>query len=258
MAIGTGYQPAPLAPKESASDGCARAIREAILSGELRPGERLPPERTLSTRFGTSRLTLRAGLSQLAAAGLLRVRQGSGYVVQDYEREGGADLLGGVIALARQRGNLAAIAGELLRVRRHLARALFEQLAERWDAGSAARITAAIDAFERAIAAGDGAAIARADFDIASALVTETRSPVLALCLNPIGRVIAELSELSRAMYADPASNLAGWRLAVTWLDARVPSLPDRIADILAARDQATLDRLSRRSAKKARPRPAQ
>ena len=42
-------------------------LREMIHNGELRPGDRLPPERDLAKLLGVSRPTLRAGISSLAA-----------------------------------------------------------------------------------------------------------------------------------------------------------------------------------------------
>src|SRR6202140_5839075 len=56
-------------------------IRVMIHGGELRPGDRLPPERDLAKLFGVSRPTLRAGLRSLAAVGVLRARQGAGTFV---------------------------------------------------------------------------------------------------------------------------------------------------------------------------------
>jgi GntR family transcriptional repressor for pyruvate dehydrogenase complex len=38
-------------------------LREMIHKGELRPGDRLPPERDLAKQLGVSRPTLRAGIS---------------------------------------------------------------------------------------------------------------------------------------------------------------------------------------------------
>jgi GntR family transcriptional regulator, transcriptional repressor for pyruvate dehydrogenase complex len=230
----------------TASDACARAVRAAILRGDLAPGVRLPPERTLASHLGVSRLTLRAGLSQLAAAGLLRVRQGSGYVVQDYSREGGLDLLSGVVALARRRRQLPTVAEDLLTVRRHLARALFERLVTRWSPAGSARVGLALDAFARASAAGGAAEVASADIDVVTALVREADSAVLGLCLNPIARVLSELPDLTAAMYAEPESNLAGWRVVVAGLDARTPDLPELVMRELERRDQATLRRLAR------------
>jgi GntR family transcriptional regulator, transcriptional repressor for pyruvate dehydrogenase complex len=46
-------------------------IREAILSGQLRQGDKLPSETTLAEQFSVSRTTVREALRALAAAGLI-------------------------------------------------------------------------------------------------------------------------------------------------------------------------------------------
>jgi len=58
-------------------------LRGMIHRGELRAGDRLPPERDLAKRLGVSRPTLRAAIRSLAAVGVLQSRQGAGtFVVQ--------------------------------------------------------------------------------------------------------------------------------------------------------------------------------
>jgi GntR family transcriptional regulator len=47
-------------------------IEQAISSGALRPGDRLPPERELAGWFGVNRLTLRQALSDLERSRLIR------------------------------------------------------------------------------------------------------------------------------------------------------------------------------------------
>src|SRR5919199_1106353 len=47
-------------------------LREMIHRGELRPGDRLPPERDFAKMLGVSRPTLRAGIRSLAAVGVLQ------------------------------------------------------------------------------------------------------------------------------------------------------------------------------------------
>jgi len=59
----------------------AERLLGQIASGELRPGERLPPERRLSETLGVNRLTLRQALSKLELEGHLDRRQGSGTFV---------------------------------------------------------------------------------------------------------------------------------------------------------------------------------
>ena len=63
------------------SEGVVSQLREMIHRGELRPGDRLPPERDLAKILGVSRPTLRAGIRSLAAVGVLQSRQGAGTFV---------------------------------------------------------------------------------------------------------------------------------------------------------------------------------
>ena len=67
-------QPSLFAPvrRLTAADACANAVRQAIVSGRLSPGVRLPPERTLATELGVNRVTLRSALHQLVAEGLIQ------------------------------------------------------------------------------------------------------------------------------------------------------------------------------------------
>lgn len=55
-----------------------RALREAIRSGRLAPGTRLPPYRTLSADLGIARNTVAEAYAELVAEGWLTARQGSG------------------------------------------------------------------------------------------------------------------------------------------------------------------------------------
>lgn len=57
------------------------AIREAILSGRLRPGERVPASRLLADQLSVSRQTVTDAYDQLQTQGYLAGRQGSGTFV---------------------------------------------------------------------------------------------------------------------------------------------------------------------------------
>jgi GntR family transcriptional regulator, transcriptional repressor for pyruvate dehydrogenase complex len=56
-------------------------IKEMIRSGELRPGDRLPPEKELSETLGLSRSSLREAVKALEAIRVLDVRRGDGTYV---------------------------------------------------------------------------------------------------------------------------------------------------------------------------------
>lgn len=55
-----------------------RQVREAILNGQLQPGQSLPPEKDLITQFGVSKHTLREALRSLEAMGFIEIKRGAG------------------------------------------------------------------------------------------------------------------------------------------------------------------------------------
>jgi len=134
---------------------------------------------------------------------------------------------------------------DVLRVRRHLARALLEHLAEAETPIDLTPITAAVDAFAEAVDGGaSSAALAVVDLDVIAALVDAASSPVFALCLNPLSQVLHALPILRDAVYRDPASNVAGYRVLTEWLGGGALGDPGLIIEVLGARDQDTLSRL--------------
>jgi GntR family transcriptional repressor for pyruvate dehydrogenase complex len=56
-------------------------VRALIASGEVKPGDRLPPERELARELQISRSSLRAGIGFLSAMGVLKSRHGAGTFV---------------------------------------------------------------------------------------------------------------------------------------------------------------------------------
>lgn len=75
------------------SDVIMAQIEEMILEGTFNPGQRLPPERELATRFEVSRPSLREALQKLIAKGLLTSRQGGGTYVSERLGSGFSDPL---------------------------------------------------------------------------------------------------------------------------------------------------------------------
>ncbi len=60
-----------------ASDAVVRYVKERILRGQLRRGQRLPPEKELARQFGLSRVTIRDALRVLESEGFVHIRVGS-------------------------------------------------------------------------------------------------------------------------------------------------------------------------------------
>jgi GntR family transcriptional repressor for pyruvate dehydrogenase complex len=59
------------------SDEIVRQIKEALFTGKLRVGDKLPTERELAERFATSRASVREALRTLEPEGLIRVKKGA-------------------------------------------------------------------------------------------------------------------------------------------------------------------------------------
>ncbi|RJE84098.1 FadR/GntR family transcriptional regulator [Paracoccus onubensis] len=62
-------------------EGVVAYLREQLLSGELKTGDCLLPERELSARLGVSRQVLREALRALAMIGAVEIRHGVGTIV---------------------------------------------------------------------------------------------------------------------------------------------------------------------------------
>lgn len=66
----------PITPQR-AFEEIASQIRNMVASGRLRPGDRLPAERTLAEKFSVSRNTLREALRALELSGMIELRKGA-------------------------------------------------------------------------------------------------------------------------------------------------------------------------------------
>ena len=65
------------AKPNKSSEHIIEQIRKAIFEGQLKPGDRLPPERELTQSFEVSKATLREALRSLEVLGFLEIRKGA-------------------------------------------------------------------------------------------------------------------------------------------------------------------------------------
>lgn len=141
-------QPAALVP--SLADRIHDELREAIISGELPQGTRLP-EAPLSSRMNVSRVPLREALPRLVAQGLVTTGPRRGAVVRTWTGRDVEDLFDVRVALEVAAAGHAAL-----------------QVAA---GASAEELTAAITTSEEALAARDDLAIARASVAVHETVV---------------------------------------------------------------------------------------
>jgi GntR family transcriptional regulator, transcriptional repressor for pyruvate dehydrogenase complex len=74
----TGLTRIEAAPREPLGAEVARRLLDYLLSGAVRPGDRIPSERQLAELLGVNRPAVREAIRALGFLGLLEVRQGSG------------------------------------------------------------------------------------------------------------------------------------------------------------------------------------
>ena len=67
------------------TDEAIGKIKEMIMSGQLRPGDKLPKEQDLAEQLGLSRNSLREAVRALSLLNILHVRQGDGTYVSSLE-----------------------------------------------------------------------------------------------------------------------------------------------------------------------------
>jgi len=79
-----------------------RQIRGLIADGQLKSGDRLPPERDLAERFRVSRTSVREALRALESTGLIEIRAGEGAFVRGISVESLVEPLALVILTQRE------------------------------------------------------------------------------------------------------------------------------------------------------------
>lgn len=99
----------------NSTDRAIARIREMIVDGDLKPGDRLPPEKQLGETIGVSRNSLREAVKALEVMRVLDVRQGDGTYVTSLDASVIAEALTLVLELHRDDSIL-----EMLEMRRVL------------------------------------------------------------------------------------------------------------------------------------------
>src|SRR3954463_12652963 len=92
---------APYPWRMALTDEAIKRIKDMIVSGELRPGGRLPKEADLAERLGLSRNSLREAVQALSLIRVLDVRQGDGPYVTSLQPDVLLDTVGFIIDFHR-------------------------------------------------------------------------------------------------------------------------------------------------------------
>ena len=79
--------------KKRLHEQIVNVIEHRILSGDLKPGDKLPTERELASLMQVNRGTVREALGKLESMELLDIRHGDGVYVKDYLESGNLELI---------------------------------------------------------------------------------------------------------------------------------------------------------------------
>ncbi|GAA1711350.1 GntR family transcriptional regulator [Nonomuraea bangladeshensis] len=171
-------------------------IEEAVESGALTPGERLPSERELMVQFSVGRSTVREALRVLQARGLVRSRPGD---------PNGAEVLPfSPVVLKKSMTTLARVSelslGELVQFRMVLDATAVLLAARLRTEEHLAEMAAAVDDMKAADAA-DAAAFGAADAAFHDAVARAGGNKLIQVCTDVVRAVMAGLVEdrLARA-----------------------------------------------------------
>ena len=183
--------PSPI-PRTSVPDHVFDQLREAILTGRYRPGERLPTQRALAADLEVNLASVREALKRLEQLRLVEVRHGDATRVLDWRRSGGLEALvlqGGAAALRGAQlaggasGAAAALGDDLLEARRLLlveAARLAAVRRSEPQAQSLRELAAAVQA------ASEDATALLADWAFMAALVEAAGNLVFQLIMNSV------------------------------------------------------------------------
>jgi GntR family transcriptional repressor for pyruvate dehydrogenase complex len=185
--------------RQRVSDSVSNQIKQAIFSGQLEPGHKLPPEREMAEQFATSRVALREALRGLEQEGMIEIRRGfgGGAFVADFDNalRALADSLNTVVKLGQ------AKSGHLTEVRSMLEPHMARLAAARATDDDLRAMQAVVEAQEEEVAS--GVLSRKFDMEFHRAVAGACHNPVLTIVVTAINDAIREAiyrSRLTREM----------------------------------------------------------
>jgi len=186
------------------SDGfdAATYIRSSIAQGQLKPGTRIPPERELAERLGTSRSSIREAIRELTSQGILVARQGAGTFVTNLDERN----LFSSIEFAVQVNATSLM--HMYELRRVIEPAAAAMAASRANEAQRAQLDRARATYVEAasVAQPDVVALIKADVEMHETIARSTSNPLVAGVLRglrELGSYGRTLTSSSQASFQD-------------------------------------------------------
>lgn len=209
-------------------------LRTLILTHQVQPGEKLPPERKLAETLGVNRATLREAMKNLEQSGLIHIRQGDGTRVLDFVQTAGLDLLRHLVPHSSRAG--LGIARDILEFRQIIGREVARLAAERAGAPELARLR---EIAWRETSAPEQTLIQDLDFYVA--LARATRNLVFSLLLNTVAGAVRSLSGFLVDVIPSEAEVRLHHQAVIAAIEARDPDAACRASDQHLCRGKESL-----------------
>lgn len=203
----------------------AKRLLQLILSGSVKPKERLPPERELAQLLKVTRTTVREAVKILETLKLVVVRQGDGVRVLDFTKVPNLEILADLLFSS---GSLdARLLSNILEARRIFGVVMAELAARR-------RTEAQLEAYRREVEALASLVqtdrLWEADLACFDALAEASGNLVFVFVLNSIRSIYTRHREVFAPLYRDPARVVRGHQDLLRAIEARDPTAAGQIA----------------------------
>lgn len=214
----------------SQTDVVVQSVRQMIIDGRLRPGDRLPVEKDLAAALGVSRNPLREGVRALSIMGVLETRQGDGTYVTKLDPSMLLAPMGFVVDLQRGSGT-----HHLHAVRRMLETEAAALAARQIDTEA---LTAAAELLQRnetelRLAEPNHETVIENDIAFHRIIATAAGNPVLAALIDALGG--RTMRDRLRRSIAQPGADETAHREHLSILAALTSQDPDRARTRMAA-----------------------
>ena len=177
---------------DAEEDGYERVLsflRDQLVSGRLKTGDRLLPERDLASALGVSRPVIREALRALSTLGAVEIRRGYGTVVREPNFTALSDYFS--LVLAQQAGAV----DDVMQARIAIERQAIRLACTRAQPADLDRLSQALQAIKETI--DDPAQGGAADFHFHSMIVAAAHSPALSSVYAAVAKLL-QASHLER------------------------------------------------------------
>lgn len=168
------------------SELIAFQIKNAILDGSMKLGDKLPPERELVQRFHASRISVREALKSLETSGLLTIKPGSGVFVAEINSKQMSESLSSILRIQKASMN------ELTEARIILEPNIARLASERMLPEDLIKLEQNIQETARIVKSHSPAPAQNIEFH--SLIAEATHNPVISLTMKTLFEVVKEMT----------------------------------------------------------------